>query len=179
VSPRIVILTGERGVGKTTVCRKTVALARARGYTCGGVLTLSRPDGDRDVLDVRSGEVRRLTLEPGAASAVVQGRFRFDPVTLAWGGDALAQALPCHLFVVDELGPLELQRGEGWIRALDVLHAADFTLALVVVRPELVEPAQSALPPSATTVIPVTTRNRDELPQALWEMLEEKPASTF
>ena len=134
---------------------------------------------DRDVLDVRSGEVRRLTLEPGAASAVVQGRFRFDPVTLAWGGDALAQALPCHLFVVDELGPLELQRGEGWIRALDVLHAADFTLALVVVRPELVEPAQSALPPSATTVIPVTTRNRDELPQALWEMLEEKPASTF
>jgi nucleoside-triphosphatase THEP1 len=49
---RIVILTGERGVGKSTVCRKTVGLAQARQYTCGGILTLSHSNGGRDVLDV-------------------------------------------------------------------------------------------------------------------------------
>jgi len=92
---------------------------------------LSRPDGARDVLDVRSGNLRRLTLGTGASAAVVQGRFRFDPETLAWGDAALAQATPCHLLVVDELGPLEIERGQGWPKAFDVLRGTDFALALV------------------------------------------------
>ena len=167
----IVILTGERNVGKTAVCHEAVTLAQAKGYTCGGVLTLSRSNGARDVLDVRSGDVRRLTVESDAGTAVIQGRFRFDPETLAWGNDLLIQALPCHLFVVDELGPLEIERGRGWLKAFDVLHAADFTLALVVVRFELVEQAQLKLPGSATIVLTVTLHNRDGLPATLLEML--------
>jgi len=62
------VVSGERGAGKSTVCRETVALARARGYTCGGLLTLSRPDDTLDVLDVRSGDVRRLTVGPSTGS---------------------------------------------------------------------------------------------------------------
>ena len=174
MAARTVILTGERNVGKTTVCRETVALAQARGFTCGGVLTLSRPDGVREVLDVRSGHTRRLTLEPGATAAVFQGRFRFDPETLSWGSDALVHATPCHLLVVDELGPLEVERGEGWLRAFDVLHRADFALALVVVRPELIARVQTKLPASAAIVLTVTTHNRDDLPGVLLAMLERE-----
>ena len=172
MATRIVILTGERNVGKTTVCRETIALAQARRCTCGGVLTFSRPGGVRDVLDVRSGYTRRLTLEPGAVPAVIQGRFRFDPETLSWGSDALVHATPCHLLVVDELGPLEVEQGEGWVRAFDVLHRADFALALVVVRPELIARVQTKLPADAVTVLTVTTHNRDDLPGTLLEVLE-------
>jgi nucleoside-triphosphatase THEP1 len=173
----IVILTGERRVGKSTVCRETVARAQARRYTCGGILTLSRPNGTRDVLDVHSGNLRRLTLASGASAAVVQGRFRFDPGTLAWGNDVLACAVPCHLLVVDELGPLEIERGQGWPRAFDVLRGTEFALALAVVRPELSAQAQRRLPIGATIVLTVTVDNRDGLPDALLERLERELSS--
>jgi nucleoside-triphosphatase THEP1 len=173
----IVILTGERGVGKSTVCRETIARAEARRYACGGILTLSRPNGARDVLDVRSGSSRRLTLRTGAGAAVVQGRFRFDPEILAWGNDVLARAVPCHLLVVDELGPLEIERGQGWPKAFDVLQEADFALALVVVRPELSAQAQRRLPAGATKVRIVTVENRDELPDVLLGRLEREIGS--
>jgi nucleoside-triphosphatase THEP1 len=169
---RVIVLTGERGVGKSTVCCEIVALARARGYTCGGIITLSRPNGARDLLDVRSNDVRRLTLAPDAKPAVVQGRFRFDPKTLEWGNATLACGFACDLLVVDELGPLEIERGGGWQSAFEALHRANFALALVVVRPELVVRAQIRLPSSATTMIAVTLQNRDRLPAIFLEILK-------
>ena len=174
MAARIVILTGERGAGKSTVCRETITLAQARGYACGGILTLSRPDGVLDVLDVRSGHVRRLTLAPDVSPAVIQGRFRFDPETLAWGSDVLAHATSCHLLVVDELGPLEIERGEGWLKAFDVLSRNDFALAIFVVRSELVVRAQLRLPVSAMAVLTVTPDERGDLPTVLLEMLERE-----
>jgi nucleoside-triphosphatase THEP1 len=183
--PRIVILTGERSAGKSTVCSKTVDLAQARGYTCGGIVTLRRaapgcPTDCRDVLDVRTGLLRQFTVhaEPEssvASSAVVQGRFRFNPQTLAWAKDVLVQATPSHLLVVDELGPLEIIRGQGWQKAFDVLNREDFRLALVVVRPELVDQARLRLPPAPTTTLAVTHHNRDTLPGLILETLEQEP----
>jgi nucleoside-triphosphatase THEP1 len=167
----IIILTGERGVGKTTVCREAVALVQAEGYACGGILTLAQPDGELDVLDVSSGETRRLTLTPDAEPAIVQGRFHFDPDTMDLGNVALTRIAPCQLLVVDELGPLELEQGRGWTKAFDALQRGDFALALVVVRPELLVRAQLRLPSSATTVLKVTPENRDNLPSMLLEML--------
>ena len=184
IPPRIVILTGKRGAGKSTVCSKTVDLAQARGYTCGGIITLRRttpgcPTDCRDVLDVHTGLSRRFTVhaEPDsslASATVVQGRFRFDPQTLAWAEDLLAQATPSHLFVVDELGPLEIIRGQGWQKAINALREGDFRLALVVVRPELVDQARLRLPPAPTTTLAVTPRNRDTLPGLILETLDQQ-----
>ncbi len=172
MATRIILLTGGRGVGKSTVCHKTVTLARAQGYVCGGVITLKYANyaGDvRDVLDAGSGHTRRLTVD--TASAVVMGRFRFDPETMIWGNDVLARAVPCHLLVVDELGPLEIVRGQGWQKAFEVLRGGDFGLALVVVRPGLLEQVRHKLPAGSTETLTVETHNRDELPRVLLEML--------
>ena len=177
MAARTVILTGERGVGKTTVCQKTVALAQARQYKCAGILTVSCTDGARDVVDVRSGDLRRLTVEPGTDQGVIQGRFCFDAETLTWGGDVLAQAAPCHLLVIDELGPLEVERGAGWQNVFDVLSENGFRLALAVVRPELLVRVQLRLPASATTVLTVTAHNRDGLPSVFLQMLSREVGS--
>ncbi|MBN1954960.1 MAG: hypothetical protein JW900_07900 [Anaerolineae bacterium] len=166
---RIVILSGERGVGKTTVCRKTIARARDAGLTCGGILTVRAESGARIAVDVRSGAERRLTT---SAAGVRQGRYTFDPAVLAWGSRLLAQALPCDLFVVDEIGPLEIRRGEGWRNALDLLHGERFRLALAVVRPALVTDVQFLLPTSAT-VLKATPENRNQLPEIIAGMIEE------
>lgn len=170
---RVVILTGERGVGKTTVCRETIALARVQGYECGGVLTLARDD-TREVYDVRSGDTRRLTQESGEGHGVVQGRFQFSPSALRWGAAVLQRSVPCDLLVIDELGPLEIERDKGWARAFDVLDSGGFAMAVVVVRPELVARAQLRLPEVATTVLDATWENRDRLSRTLIAMLERE-----
>ncbi|HEC33220.1 MAG TPA: DUF2478 domain-containing protein [Chloroflexi bacterium] len=172
---RILIITGERGVGKTTVCRKTVALARAAGLVCGGLLTLhAGGENQRHVVDIRTGDQRRLTT---STAGIRQGCYLFDPEVLAWGAGVLVHALPCDLLVVDELGPLEVERKQGWAVALDLFHSGWFGLALAVVRPELVADVQLRLPASAPTVVTVMPQNRDQLPAALLEMLEQEGLS--
>ncbi len=178
MTAHIIILTGEQQAGKTTVCQKTITLAQARGYTCGGLLTVSHADDVRDVRDARTGRARQLTIEANdpdtdTKTAVVQGHFRFDPETMAWGNDTFAHVAACHLLVVDELGPLEIERGRGWQSAFDALQKKHFALALVVVRPELVQAAKSKLPANQTTTLTVETHNRDDLPNVLLEMLEK------
>jgi nucleoside-triphosphatase THEP1 len=168
---RLIVLTGERGVGKSTVCRQTVVLAQGEGYICGGIITLAR-DNVRDVLDVGSGDVRRLTQPEDASPAIDQGRFRFDRQVLSWGNTKLTRATPCDLLVVDEIGPLEVERRGGWVSAFDVLQGREYALALVVIRPELVVQAQLRLPNCAMLVIAVTPENRDQLPGTLVAMLE-------
>jgi nucleoside-triphosphatase THEP1 len=105
---------------------------------------------------------------------VGQGRFLFDPRVLSWARQRLSPATPGDLVVIDEIGPLELERGEGWANALDVLKEGDFGLALVVVRPELVAQAKQGLPCCATEVLEVTLENRDQLPATLLRMMGER-----
>jgi nucleoside-triphosphatase THEP1 len=176
-APMVVVLTGDRGVGKSTVCHKALAIAQAKGYVCGGVVTTSHPDSARQVLNARTGLTRWLTLEPGRSNtngAVVQGRFRFDAETVAWGNTILACATPCDLLFVDELGPLEIERVQGWQKAFDVLLKGDYTLGVVVVRPRLLEALRSRLYAEPTILLHVTLRNRDDLPSLLVDMLETK-----
>ena len=160
-------------MGKTTVCRRAVTLAKAAGWTCGGLLTLRAGGrGQREVVEVRTGDRRRLTT---FTAGVRQGRYLFDPEALAWGARALTRALPCDLLVVDEMGPLEVERQQGWVAALDLLRAGRFRMALVVVRPELVAEVRRRLAALDPAVVTVTRRNRDQLPAALVEGLEVDP----
>jgi nucleoside-triphosphatase THEP1 len=170
----IVILTGERGAGKTTVCQETIAQAQSQNYACYGLVTLTQPDGERDVIDISCGETRRLTVPPDTKPIVIQGKYCFDPVTLGWGSAVLAQATSCHLLVIDELGPLEIEQKGGWTHAFNALRRSDYAMAIVVIRPELVVRAQLQLPISATTVFAVTPENRNELPAILLDVLKSQ-----
>lgn len=170
---RIVVLTGERGAGKSTVCRRTAALAGQRGYRCAGVVTLSL-DGARDVLDVASGRRRRLTQTSREGPTVTQGRFRFDPQTLKWGREILSRATPCDLLVVDEIGPLEVERGRGWAIGLDIARDGDYALALLVVRPELALAVYRKLASCPLALVRVTEENRDQLPVKLVKTIGRK-----
>jgi nucleoside-triphosphatase THEP1 len=148
---QILILTGWRGTGKTSLCAKLIAAARAARWQVGGVLCPARfENGSKTgilVKDLRSGEERVLATR---ATENDQGlrtrRWLFDPAQFTWGSRIFELALPCDLFVVDELGPLEFERGEGWLTALTALDSKRFRLALVIIRPELLETAQARWP---------------------------------
>jgi len=174
----IVLITGQRAVGKTYVCQSVVEEAQRRGYTCAGLLSPALFEGQQKVgislVDVTSGEERPLATADAAPLGVRRGRYRFVNSTLEWGTRVLAEATPCDLLVVDELGPLELEKGRGLVKALDVLAKGGFSLALVVVRPELVEQVRERLPAEEVHIVHVTFANRDGLSRQIAARLEKR-----
>lgn len=169
---QVLLISGERNAGKTTVCRKAVGLAQAAGYSCGGLLTISGKEPHQLIaINVSTGATRQLTSPQGQ---VTQGSYRFDPEALGWGAEVIAQTSGCDLLVIDELGPLEIERCQGWAVALDVLREGWFQLGLAVVRPELVSQVQSQLPKVPLEVLQVTEGSRDHLPESILALLEQR-----
>jgi nucleoside-triphosphatase THEP1 len=184
--PAIVVLSGESGCGKTTVCARVVALARTRGLTVAGVLTPPRlADGRKvglDVEDLRTTQRRPLAeacAEPQQNSAGSTGgpateSWHFQAEGLAWGTMVLCHATPCDLLVIDELGPLELVRDQGWKIGFDVLRAGGYLLALVAVRPSLLPRFWEQLGGVEISTLAVTRANRDALPTQIIGLLGDE-----
>ncbi len=162
----VLLLTGPRGSGKTTACRALVSDTVSRAGVVAGIVCPARfRDGVKvgiDAVDVASGARRRLATRLDGADAyhaaaggdLILGSWSFDREALAWADDVLAASSPaCDLLVIDELGPLELLRGEGLTSALDLVDAAAAGLVVAVVRPELVDVALERWP-LARTVTP-------------------------
>lgn len=148
------LLSAPSGAGKTAFCAALVEQARCAGWEVAGILSppFFEKGAKAAILaqDLRSGETRPLAIAsppppelhwPLAEFYLPLGNWLFSPAALAWGDEVLRQALPCDLFIVDELGPLELMESQGWMSALAALHSRKYRLGLVVVRPELLERA--------------------------------------
>jgi len=167
----IVTLTGPPGCGKTTICERTITLARSRGRRVTGLLTLPRTSAagtvGLDVQDIVSGERLALAEQRGPTDGPSTEHWHFHRRALEWGSARLGGASPTDLLVVDELGPLELLLGQGWANGVSVVREGRYSVALVVVRPSLLPLYRLRLPgPEAETFV-VAADNRDQLPQDL------------
>jgi nucleoside-triphosphatase THEP1 len=185
----VILISGERRVGKTTLLlRVRAAAVRLR---LGGFLSVARFEGDEktgiDLMDAATGEIVLLAVvesdgtqmnagERGLGKDVRTGHYRFNPAALAAGLRYAAKGQGADVFFVDELGPLELLRGEGWADVIPMIRARDFGAALVVVRPELIEVArqQMSLPPE-TPVITVNEDNRAAVAAVLVDWIGQRP----
>ena len=219
---RTILLTGGRGVGKTTVCQAVADLARRRGYRPGGVITpalYACPERSRracpesfdltqdrrsrrvcpadwevtkvgfEAVDGGSGERWPLArTDPSTGPSTSSGRssghrpeidgprvgpYSLDPAGLARALKVLERAISagCDLLMVDEIGPLELEQGEGFAPILDLLPFEGPTHTLIVVRPALLDPLLLHLRDIEWSIFSVTEQNRDELPLRIVEEL--------
>jgi hypothetical protein len=153
--PARLLVTGERGAGKTLFCRALVEAARALpdAPEVRGILSLRVYEGGEHVgieaLDLRTGRRRRLaSLRKAGEPALSEATrlWRFNEGALAWGNELLAAATPCGLLVVDELGPLELEQGRGWTSGLAAVDGGAFVASVAVVRPGLLAVARGRWP---------------------------------
>lgn len=147
-TPSLWVLTGERGVGKTTHCRTLVEQARTAGWDVAGLLSpaIFEIGVKTGILtqDLQTGEVRPLAMlsrfkVKRSTFNLELGQWLFDPTVVDWGNQILQSRQPCDLFIIDELGPLELFRGEGWVNAFDALRLVRYRLGVVVIRPECID----------------------------------------
>jgi nucleoside-triphosphatase len=149
--PTLTILSGLPGAGKSTWCLRLVEEAKARGLVVGGLLSPAVYHKGRkvgiDLMDVVSGERRRLAVRHDAAQGGIKtDSWVLDPGTLAWGNRRLLASPAWDLAILDELGPLELERGGGFQAALRIIESRQFPLTVAVVRPRLLPEARRRWP---------------------------------
>jgi nucleoside-triphosphatase THEP1 len=169
-----VLLTGERQVGKTTVCKQVIELAHGLGHDPAGMLAPALPDKDGfpvayHALIVADGEQRLLARADGDLGGPRTGRYSFDAGVLSWVIGRLRRVISqgCDLLIVDEIGPLELEQGEGLAPLLSDLSGGRLPPLLLVVRSELAGRLQKQLPGIPFRTFTVTQDNRQALPEAI------------
>ncbi len=150
---KIWIVTGSIGSRKTTFCREMVQKAQQCGWDAAGLLSLAEfKDGMKESIwaqDIRSGEKRLLaSAQQQTETDLHFGEWYFDQEIFDWGNQVLKSSTPCDLLVIDELGPVELRLSSGWVSALDVIKSKQYRLALVVIRPGLLELAEGIFQPA-------------------------------
>jgi nucleoside-triphosphatase len=110
---RILLLTGNPGVGKTTVLTKTVDALKAEGYTVGGMISREvRESGTRvgfEIHDLTSGR-RGWLAHVNQKSGPQIGKYHVNIQDLnSVGAEAILAAVEnCNVIAIDEIGPMEL-----------------------------------------------------------------------
>ncbi len=114
-----------------------------------------------------SGKRYTLTLPFKSDRGIPFSHFRLSPHAMEDSAQSLHASFPTEVFVLDELGPLELIHGRGWIDVLTLLRKEKYNIALLVVRPTLLTEAIHQLPEDIYTVVYITPENRDALRERL------------
>lgn len=149
--PKIFILSGEFDAGKTTLLIQLLERLRAQKLLIKGVVSLPVVENGVkiaiDLLDVSTQQVTRLAeMRKGEGIGVFTSRWQFLESAMDLASRILEGATPCEVLVVDELGPLEFERGSGWQSGLAAVDSRDYRTCLVVIRSSLLPKAKSRWP---------------------------------
>jgi nucleoside-triphosphatase THEP1 len=129
------ILTGGKNAGKTTTLLAWIDVWRAQGFALSGVFTRTCFDGDRhigyDVVEIASGIVHPVIRREPFARSLKQGEFHFDEDGFRAINVALMEAPSPDLFILDEIGPLELNQHTGFFPTLNCFLGRELPLLLV------------------------------------------------
>lgn len=137
------IISGEIGAGKTVLCASLIKAFEDLGWHISGLRSPAIMEGGIKtgiaVENLATNEMRRLAVHDYIPDGLEDDpiHWAFDPQVLAWGDQVFANAVPTDLLVVDEIGPLEMKREQGWVNALRALDSRQYRQAILVMRPKL------------------------------------------
>ncbi len=145
-NPQTWIVTGSKGIGKTTFCQSLAQELRKYPVSVGGILSLAQfQDGVKTgicVQNLATGETKLLGRStPHVDYFIAVGRWYFNEDVLHWGNRCLLEAAGCDVVIFDECGILEMLQGGGFTSGLTLIDQQRFGMGVVVVRPSLVEMA--------------------------------------
>ncbi len=170
---RNIFLTGEVGIGKSTVIRKVLSMLP--DASCGGFRTVSlAPITEGSVLDVfieRAWEQTPHDVAHRAGSRFGHGRFSPYPEVFDTVGTSILSSPPAAamLILMDELGMME---NDAFLFRRAVLEALDGPLPVLgVIKPRHSDFLDTIRAHDNCTVFEVTKDNRDCLPSSLVELL--------
>lgn len=141
---KLIVITGGVGAGKTTFTGKIVSHLQSAGITIAGFLargneTAGEPRSGYFLTDIASGDGYLLCSSNVAPVQVSTGKYYFFPGVIDWGINLLENGLKngAEVMVMDEIGPLELIRHQGWRPALDSIVSIYRGTLILVIRESL------------------------------------------
>ena len=161
----VIIVTGEIGIGKTTVCDKALKMLRSAGYACGGILTHKAMDGSLTVLDIQTGEERTLASTNDTYHGPHTGKYFFSVEGIEFGVRAIERGITSDILFVDEIGYLELC-GDGFAGSLELIKTQKARNSILVIRKQLLRAFLARLGDSPL-ILETTIGTRDELPHKI------------
>ena len=126
---QLYLITGPRESGKTTWCTDLMQRAIEGELSLGGFLSPAiLKDGKKigiDLLDLQSGQQRPLARKQSEnPDSIMIGEWHFDSENLKCANKVLELTSFPDVLILDELGPLEFERGEGFVEGLRLIDAA-------------------------------------------------------
>ena len=173
---RIILLSGVSESGKTSLCIKVNEKLKPLPVVIAGVISPPVYESNEKtgilLQDLRSNEKHQLAqLNNSEHDGLHTHKWRFDEAIVHWGNRCLAEAIPCDYLIIDEFGPLEFDRGIGFVKGFTAVDSREYHSALVIIRPSLLEKALNRWPEAK--VLTVNHETRDELGDQLFNMLVE------
>ncbi|HSV87180.1 MAG TPA: nucleoside-triphosphatase, partial [Bacteroidales bacterium] len=144
LSNNIIILTGHKAKGKTTLSINLAAWLKEVGFSVEGIVAPEIVEnGERIgymVQCIATGEKMTLARKASVMNENQKVPFVFDEAALKFGSNLLEQPQVemADLVILDEAGPLELNGG-GWATAFTNVIAKRNKPTLLVIRPALLE----------------------------------------
>jgi nucleoside-triphosphatase THEP1 len=151
---RILIITGNENIGKSTLCKKLVIYARANGVMVTGILSELEVNEEKKVsiysTDLKTEEkITFADYSPGWNVQKPERKWRFRSSVFEWGNHVLSNAIPTELLMIDEIGYQELENRMGWNECFSILSSQKYKIGILVIRPELIQKAKQIWGPTA------------------------------
>jgi nucleoside-triphosphatase len=133
---RVMLFTGNPGVGKTTVLLKTVNALKTEGYSVGGMISREVREGETrvgfEILDLNTskrGWLARINQKSGPQV----GKYRINIEDLnGIGAQAIFDAVDnCEIIAIDEIGPIELFSEKFREATMKALESSKLVVAVV------------------------------------------------
>ena len=168
---RVLLLTGNPGVGKTTVLTKTVEALKAEGISVGGMISREAREGNVrvgfeiiDLTNNKHGWLAHINQRTGPQV----GKYHVNLEDMEnIGATAIAEAAEkCDVIAIDEIGPMELFSQKFKQAVKQALESRKVVLAVVhaKARDQLINEVKRR---EDAEIFTVTLANRDSLPEEL------------
>ena len=168
---RVLLLTGNPGVGKTTVLIKTVEALKAEGISVGGMISREAREGNMrvgfeiiDLTNNKHGWLAHINQRTGPQI----GKYHVNLEDLEnIGATAIVEAVEkCDVIAIDEIGPMELFSQKFKQAVKQALESRKVVLAVVhgKARDPLIN---EAIQREDSEIFTVTLANRDKLAEEI------------
>jgi len=176
VKPRVVIITGEIHLGKTTFAQKIVADLLEQNIRIAGFLSIGiNENGIRtgfNLVDIGSSRQIELCSDKKNEKRLKFGRYYFNSDAISLGNEILnANNLSDkQLIVIDEVGNLELN-GQCWSNAIENITRSNTVPQLWIVRKSLLQKISRRWNIGNAYIFDITESSIQEVENKLTEIL--------
>jgi nucleoside-triphosphatase THEP1 len=146
-----IAISGLKGSGKTSFLFTLVDALNDEGLSVSGVLCPATFDGNKKVaiemVNIATGERRilaRLAVEE--PTDLQFGDWAFLQETIDWGNTCLSEIESTDVLILDEVGPLELEQGQGVQAGMDMMTRGRYHVGIMSVRPKCLQKLTAFFP---------------------------------